>query len=288
MGMMGQLLSNCDMARFQEQCAFSWDEFGENIKQSFSSELEKRNFSDVTLACEDGQYIQAHKIVLSSGSLFFSDILLRTKHPQPFIYLKGMMKDKLKNIIDFLYTGESTVEKENLDDFLKISQELKVKGLERNVTAFKLEGHTASQQEIQVEEEQSEQYISVGGDGAFIEDLRDEVGAKESDDTYENAKICEYCGETVTSSKKIKGHKIKHKCQAMEEEKVAKFLPKWLNLSIQGVLLSTWLAPDPANTSRAMCTMCPKNPTFSINDGRKAIKQHHNTGKHQESVRKLK
>ena len=55
-------------------------------------------------------------------------------------------------------------------------------------------------------------------------------------------------------------------CQAMvmkrSEVKVARFLPKWLNMTIQGVLLSTWLAPDPDNTNRAMCTMCPKNPTF--------------------------
>ena len=128
--------------------------------------------------------------------------------------------------------------------------------------------------------------------GAFLEDLRVEVATQESDNMNENSNVCEYCGETIPIAKKFKGHKLKHMCQAMvmkkREEKVAKFLPKWLSMTIQGVLLSTWLAPDPANTSRAMCTMCPKNPTFSINDGRKAIKQHYNTSKHQESVRKLK
>ena len=56
--------------------------------------------------------------------------MLRTKHQHPFIYLKGKKKDKLKNIIDFIYAGESTVAKENLDEFLEVAQELKVKGLE--------------------------------------------------------------------------------------------------------------------------------------------------------------
>ena len=107
-----------------------WDEFGQNIKQAFCPELGQADFSNVTLACEDGHFIQAHKIVLSPGSLFFSDILLRTKHQHPFIYLKGKKKDKLKNIIDFIYAGESTVAKENLDEFLEVAQELKVKGLE--------------------------------------------------------------------------------------------------------------------------------------------------------------
>ena len=134
--------------------------------------------------------------------------------------------------------------------------------------------------------------MSEDGFGAFKEDVRDEMPAQGSDYMNENSKVCEHCGETIPTAKKFKGHKLKHMCQAMvmkrREIKVARFLPKWLNMTIQGVLLSTWLAPDPVNTNRAMCTMCPKNPTFSINDGRKAIKKHHKTGKHQESFRKFK
>ena len=35
---------------------------------------------DVTLATDDGQHIQAHKLILSAGSSFFSDIFLKSNH----------------------------------------------------------------------------------------------------------------------------------------------------------------------------------------------------------------
>ena len=168
----------------------------------------------------------------------------------------------------------------------------------KNITVVKLEDHKTST-ENQVEEEQSESYMTKDD----YDDHRDEVVAQNSDDMNgQNSKVCEHCGEVILISNKLNGHKMSrrqsivifkmnHKCQVTvmkkRKEKVARFLPKWLNITMQEVLLSTLLAPDPVNTSRATCTMCPNNPTFSINDGRKAIKQHYKTAKHQESFRNL-
>jgi len=42
-------------------------------------------FTDVTLACEDGQQVEAHKVILASYSLFFLN--LEEKHSHPMIYM---------------------------------------------------------------------------------------------------------------------------------------------------------------------------------------------------------
>merc|ERR1712096_146677 len=79
-----------------------------------------------------GHQIQAHKIILSAGSNFFSNILRQTKHSSPFIYLKGINRVELEYVIDFLYNGEAYVAQEELNKFLEIAQELQVKGLQSN------------------------------------------------------------------------------------------------------------------------------------------------------------
>ena len=90
---------------------------------------EDNNFADVTLACEDGQQVEAHKVILAASSPFFQKLLGRNKHPHPLIYMRGMKSEDLLAIVDFLYRGEANVFQENLDSFLAIAEELQLKGL---------------------------------------------------------------------------------------------------------------------------------------------------------------
>ena len=66
-----------------------WDKFHTNITEYLKHE---NDFVNVTLACDGNQQIKAHKIILSAGSLFFRDILVNAKHPEPFIFLSGIRK----------------------------------------------------------------------------------------------------------------------------------------------------------------------------------------------------
>ena len=87
------------------------------------------DFTDVTLACEDGQQIEAHKTVLVSSSPFFRVLLKKHKHPHPLIYMRGIKSNNLATIIDFLYYGEANILQENLESFLALAEEFKLKGL---------------------------------------------------------------------------------------------------------------------------------------------------------------
>ena len=112
-----------------EKLCLKWNDFQENVNTAFGNLREGGDFADVTLACEDGQQIEAHKVILAASSPFFESLLKRNRHPHPLIYMRGMKFEDLLAIIDFLYCGEANVFQENLDSFLAIAEELKLKGL---------------------------------------------------------------------------------------------------------------------------------------------------------------
>ena len=115
-----------------EKFCLEWKDFETNIRESFGELRETQNYCDVTLATDDGHTIEAHKIILAAGSLFFRSILRQTKHSSPLIYLKGINNVELEYILSFLYNGEVFIAQEELNTFLKTAQELQVKGLQND------------------------------------------------------------------------------------------------------------------------------------------------------------
>ena len=112
-----------------EKLCLKWNDFQENVNSAFGNLREDNEFADVTLACEDGQQIEAHKVILAASSPFFQNLLKRNKHPHLLVYMRGIKSENLLAIIDFLYNGEANVYQENLDSFLAIAEELRLKGL---------------------------------------------------------------------------------------------------------------------------------------------------------------
>ena len=112
-----------------EKLCLKWNDFQENVNTAFGRLREGTEFVDVTLACEDGQQVEVHKVILAASSPFFKKLLERNKHVHPLIYMRGLKSEDLLAIIDFLYCGEAYVFQENLDSFLSIAEELELHGL---------------------------------------------------------------------------------------------------------------------------------------------------------------
>ena len=112
-----------------EKVFLRWGDFHTAASNAFASLREDIYFADVTLACEDGRQVEAHKVILAASSPFFQKLLGRTKHAHPLIYMRGMASVDLLAIVDFLYCGEANVFQENLNSFLAIAEELQLKGL---------------------------------------------------------------------------------------------------------------------------------------------------------------
>ena len=96
-----------------EKLCLQWNDYQENIKGAFGNFREDENFNDVTLVCEDGQQMEAHKVILAASSPFFEKLLGRNKHSHPMVYMRGVKFDDLLAIVDFLYRGEANVVQDN-------------------------------------------------------------------------------------------------------------------------------------------------------------------------------
>jgi len=119
-----------------EKFCLRWTDFESNISVAFRELREEKDFFDVTLVCNEDQ-IQAHKVILSACSPFFRSILKKNPHAHPLIYLKGVKLSNLQSALDFIYRGEANVAQEELNSFLAVAEELKIKGLTGNQSSNK-------------------------------------------------------------------------------------------------------------------------------------------------------
>jgi len=114
-----------------EKFCLRWNDFESNISSAFRELRDDKDFFDVTLACDDEQ-LQAHKVIISACSPFFRNILRRNPHKHPLLYLKGVKYSDLQSVLNFMYHGEVNVAQEELNSFLAVAEDLKVKGLTQN------------------------------------------------------------------------------------------------------------------------------------------------------------
>ena len=112
-----------------EKLCLRWNDFQENTRSAFGELRGENDFSDVTLACADGEQVEAHRAVLASCSPFFKTLLVRFKRPHQILYMRGLKSEDLTAILDFIYYGETSVYQENLDSFLALAEEFQLKGL---------------------------------------------------------------------------------------------------------------------------------------------------------------
>ena len=112
----------------KDKFCLRWNDFESNINSAFKELRGDKDFFDVTLACDDEQ-IQAHKVILAACSPFFRSVLQRNPHQHPLLYLKGVKYTNLQYVLNFMYHGEVNVAQEELNSFLSVAEDLRVKGL---------------------------------------------------------------------------------------------------------------------------------------------------------------
>lgn len=166
-----------------EKYCLKWNDFLQNITSSLEGLRVNREFSDVTLVCEDGQQVKAHQIILSASSPFFQALLGQTNHPQPLIFMRGIKVRDLEALLDFIYFGETNICHENLDSFLAVAGELQLKGLTREHNSTPEVNQVQDNPEIKTEVENGPPVaaeIDMNGEvvGAMTTELSTEVYEK--------------------------------------------------------------------------------------------------------------
>ncbi|CAK1588125.1 unnamed protein product [Parnassius mnemosyne] len=111
-----------------EQFSLRWNDFHANLSQSFQALLEGEDLVDVTLAA-GGQYVQAHKLILSVCSPYFKELFKMNPCEHPIVILKDVAHQELRQLLQFMYRGEVHVRQQELFAFLHTAELLQVKGL---------------------------------------------------------------------------------------------------------------------------------------------------------------
>ena len=110
--------------------SLKWANFKENTAATFTSLLNEDDYKDITLVSDDNHQIGAHKVVLISSSGFFKNLFAKNRdRNHPLVYMKGINFKELDAIIKFIYKGEVDVDKDGIEDFLRIGFDLHIKGL---------------------------------------------------------------------------------------------------------------------------------------------------------------
>ena len=113
-----------------EKFSLRWNNYQKNASKSFQSLRHKEDFCDVTLVGDDYKHVTAHKVILSSCSEYFDNVLSNSKkHAHPLLCLEGLRFQDIQNILDYIYHGELKIYQEDIDRFLDIARRLKLEGL---------------------------------------------------------------------------------------------------------------------------------------------------------------
>uniref|UniRef100_A0A0A9X8V3 Longitudinals lacking protein, isoforms H/M/V n=1 Tax=Lygus hesperus TaxID=30085 RepID=A0A0A9X8V3_LYGHE len=118
------------MAGNQQFC-LRWNNHQSTLISVFDNLLESGTLVDCTLAAE-GQYLKAHKVVLSACSPFFEGLFSQHYEKHPIIILKDVTFAELKAMLDYMYRGEVNISQDQLGTFLKAAESLQIKGLTDN------------------------------------------------------------------------------------------------------------------------------------------------------------
>nr|XP_012231323.1 PREDICTED: transcription factor Ken 2 isoform X2 [Linepithema humile] len=81
---------------------------------------------DVTLACDDGSVVKAHRVVLAAASPLLAS-LLRNPALDHVVHLSGVRKTQLNHLLEFLYNGQALIPSSELTPLRELFELLQIK-----------------------------------------------------------------------------------------------------------------------------------------------------------------
>lgn len=125
-----------------EKYQLKWGSHQQNINVSLSNLYKNDRFADVMLlTCngEENYTIPAHKLILAASSLYFANIFDKNPVPPngiPYIVLPpDLTYRSMQVLLQYMYTGESTVSNDILNEVLRGGEILQIRGLWRTECA---------------------------------------------------------------------------------------------------------------------------------------------------------
>ena len=168
----------------------------------FSAELlADSSLADVTLLAHGQVPYSAHRVILCAGSQVFKDMFMRRpREDVTTIPLEHIQPEDLQSILEFLYLGETTVQRHKMPDLIRAAKSLQI-----------MDFNASSSAQLGKEEK---------GEEGEEEDLGMDVpgGWGASEPSFP----CNSCGRKFYSALGLSGHKNKEHFGQWEEEMASK------------------------------------------------------------------
>lgn len=106
-----------------ERFNLTWESHADTSSTLLANLLSEGDLTDVTLVSDDMSELRAHKVILGSVSSVFKQLFARKSDQNFCLYLSGTRTDDLHALMNFIYTGQATVDQSNIDTFFKIAKQ---------------------------------------------------------------------------------------------------------------------------------------------------------------------
>ena len=208
------------------------------LTSSISESRKSADFTDVTLVTKDEKFFTAHKLILASASDFFKNIFQTLVQNNSYLYLSNINSSEMQHVLDFIYLGEVQIPQSCVQDFLAISNLLKMNGS----GPLKDPSNITNQDRPSLKKDPSEEFL----------DMDEYLGMAYGDDT-------ENTNETVKLQEQ---DSISHKPNGMiwhgkKSKSITNAITEDLAEKIKSLIRSTGQAWE--------CTLCGKNSSYLSN-----------------------
>ncbi|XP_075741586.1 uncharacterized protein LOC119178183 [Rhipicephalus microplus] len=112
-----------------QQFCLKWNQHHGSLVSVYEELRSRDAFVDVTLVCEEGVSMKAHKLVLAACSPFFEALFERNPCAHPVVIMSQTREADLRTLLEFMYRGEVNVAQEQLPALLRTAELFQVRGL---------------------------------------------------------------------------------------------------------------------------------------------------------------
>ena len=124
----------CQHTRMKEENGFiKVQSHKEHLSDMLHQLMLSHELTDVTLISDDKRQFKGHKIVLCAYSKVFKHIIGNIPMETSVIYLQGIQHQELEAILEIMYLGEASFQKDRRSEFFNASKNLELKDINDDI-----------------------------------------------------------------------------------------------------------------------------------------------------------
>ena len=178
------------------------------MKKSLNDMLGSDEFTDITLVTDDQKQMRAHRVILSACSQVFRN-MMRTPtiypHSQMVIFLRGIQHHEMEMVLKFMYQGEVSIRREEVNEFVNVAKSLGIKEfcvededkVEKDINGT----HPSSYINLKLEKEDELNECIQVDSKTIIDDKENEKRSVDNNDNNENINLESDPNNSVIHSK---------------------------------------------------------------------------------------